>query len=97
MTILTALDVLGVSVAGVGLPVVVIAWYRQPTQAPFMAVCWALGCAMLGLSFLVGSPALPVRTDSMDFVRGLCLGLAVGANLGLAPLIRLGAHQPKRA
>jgi hypothetical protein len=92
---ISTLDALTYAVAGASLLAVVAAWRTHSARARLMAGSWALGGAAFAFSLLIGH-GLSVRADSVDFVRGLSLGLAVGLFLGSALLDWLRAPESKR-
>lgn len=88
MDLLISLDALGVVLASVTLFLVGSAWRVRSVRKAFMAICWSLGVLALLLSVLLGR-ALPVRADSLDFARGICLGLSTGLFIGVTTVFRL--------
>lgn len=90
MDLLLTLDMLGVVVAVVAFFFVVTAWRARSARTTFMAICWSLGLVSLLLSFQLGG-ALPVRADSLDFARGISLGLSIGLFLGVVTVFQLDA------
>ncbi len=90
MDLLLTLDILAVVAAGAAAFYVVKAWRARSARTAFMGICWSLGLVSLLLSFLLGG-ALPVRADSLDFARGIGLGLSIGLFLGVVTVFQLEA------
>ena len=87
MDLLLTLETLGVVAAVVAFFFVVKARRARSARTTFMAICWSLGLVSLLLSFLLGG-ALPVRADSLDFARGISLGLSIGLFIGVATVFQ---------
>lgn len=89
------LAILGIAAAGLATHLVLIAWQARFVRMRLMTTCLALGLVASLLGFLFGG-ALPLRADSLDFVRGLSLGLGIGLFLGSAVLFLVETVERKR-